>query len=359
MEDLQRQLKEKDELIALLNEERFRQSRVIAHQSEIIGSRNRSIDQLCHSRRFSMASRSSDHAPSPPKLLPILVRALERQSRGDGLSTGMLPLILLGLSYVNGDSVHVKKRRRRSLPSRVDEIDQQVSELSSPDLSAHSEGEEPSGGFDLELIYYSPQAKVSKPNNTLSGKPFRSETPPIMTDLSPRRSKDEFASVLCGVYDTPLGLTEIKKSAKDIMSGMWGAQRATFEAFSYSQICATLELSRMRILAVRDPNSGDIRWNSGQVWFRKSTSLGGIWKWGEEPHIELMEKVSNEEGRRLGGIWGAQSIEVAICQDNKVRCDLASGISVFGVLEDPCCIRWENGQVWRKNDNRNVKRRSG
>ena len=346
MEELERLVNEKDALIQFLNDERLRQSRIIATQSEIIGRRNRSIDQLHHMRRVSVAaSNAPSSATSDNRLLVCVSKAIERLGAQKQATVSCLQLVTLALSYVSGQSVQVKQRRRRSVPSSAIE---NYSPFGSPVFSAHSDGEEPTGGFDLELIYHTP-GKIELP---VLVEPLRLPRP-LFADLSPR-ADCPWSELVIGAYNTPLGLTEIASSSSGHLSGRWGAQTATYTVLSAGDISASLEISGIQIQGVRDTTSGSIRWNGGQLWTRadrgaavRSPELAGTWSWGSQPFIEL----TREDDAKSMGFWGAQRVTLnrSRFDVDAVLLELENGISMRGMLNEAGTrIKWNNGQLWER-----------
>jgi hypothetical protein len=221
-------------------------------------------------------------------------------------------------------------------------------------LSCHTEGEEPNGGFELELVYYSPPVKQQADSkvNELAG-----SRAPLLADLAPRSisgGPDAIVSLLVGRYETPLGTTEIRQGEYGKLSGVWGVQTAYFTCDFDTEISASLEISGFKIFGRRDPFTGALHWNGGQIWTRlqheeEPSSLAGHWSWGGEPAIEL---VSSSEGVLCAtGVWGVQKIRLEMeTITNSVVCEMAGGIRLHGHLrEEDGVIRWGNGQVWRRN----------
>jgi len=286
-----------EKLIDFLNAERLQQSRTIARQPELLGRQNRALEQMRLSRRPSKAP------PDERAIAGRVAAACERLERaGTTLSTTQLAgIVSLALNHISGD-VRVRTRRRRSLPppDRAPRL-----------RSNFSDGEEPEGGLDIELLYF-------------SGRQLSPCIEPESTPMSPRASP---LAALAGEYATPR--PTCLEFSRGVLAGKWGDLPVTVsgDGISVSAIFPSGYKIPGRVRAE------GIEWEGGQFWRR--LGLGGKWDTG------FSEIILNHDG---SGIWGDRPISI-FREGERISAKFHE-FFLEGRIVKNNHLQWFNGQNW-------------
>ena len=189
----------------------------------------------------------------------------------------------------------------------------------------YSDGEEPEGGLDIELLYYSPPQPCS-------------DCGVGSTPLSPRVASDSALSSLVGDYSTPLAeLTSLTADGCDfqLLRGSWGAQAICVSLTGPDSLAAVFVETGFKIPG--EIKGREIHWFGGQIW--RKWGLAGVWETGH-CRVEL-----DETG---AGVWGSRQISVS--REGIQISALFDSFTLRGRNFSPDELRWENGQIWRRNN---------
>ena len=291
-----------DQLISFLNSERLQQSRTIAKQLDLLGRQNRSIDQLRNSLK-----RSHTEDISKPLLLR-LAAACERVERaGTCMSASELAgVFAMAINHLAGD-VRVTHRRTRSLPPRAP--------LGQVRKRSRSAGDDPEGGLDIELLYYSNGENAGTPLSPL---------------LSPGLS--DFVEI-AGVYATPSTFSVLTVEGSKFI-GKWGGQPISV-FFEVDGLFAIFDRTGFKI-----PGrlvTGGICWFGGQFWKRLSFEEIVKGKWLTNSSVITLDS----EGF---GNWDGRPVHVSI-DDGSVTA-YSGSVNLKGKIDFAGNFFWDDGESW-------------
>jgi hypothetical protein len=393
-----------------LQEERLRQSRIIARQLDTIGRLNRALDQM-RDRSFrrpfsdsiiinSPSSNSPFHEdastqtdglwlPTPSDTSAVRVALIrvnqvneeyrERNEclemeldteRGrirriltvcDRLMAATVPMsasslarwIILGLEGFTSPS-----RERTNTYSGFCRDDASIQSTPLPmyrsppleirDRDALSEGESPVDGFDLDIIFGS-----FEPNSMMA----RGSTP-----LSPRAAEagdPVLLRALAGTYWTGAQTALLRFSPGTPLEGLWGDQPVTVTG-SDNCVMVIFKSTNRSVEGVYFPETRTLRWLSGQVWSRveDDVPLPGDW-WTGFTVIHLFP-ARDLSGTAVGS-WGLREVELRLVSNYEngsavVEANLGGGLTMHGSLQHKypdtpgsrSVIKWFNGQLWEQ-----------
>lgn len=394
------------DLVDELQQERLRQSRIIANQLDVIG-------KLRHALEMMMSDRSSRVSNASTSIGERHIRHERRDSCSQtACDEADSELVKKALSYLyveNRELLHRHKESEQALRSerekskRILKVCSRMSSgkgcsISSPALakwvslgleelevphrnrtetfddsvlprfwgceegssttrsrSAFSEGNSPRAGFDLDMVY---GINVGTP----------SVLPDYALPMTPRAGGGDLVTLLEGVYWTGESVGWIRKDPSGYLeSSLYEGGHVHVTDFTSNEITVYSKSGEERIVGYYSLDNLSINWvEEGGLkhhWKRMKESpdiLVGEWWTG----FSLLKLAAIDDCTRMEGVWGQRHIQVSLCSfmekgKAEIRLEYIDGMGgcMQGSLEPrysppdpqvPSIIRWNNGMVWEQ-----------